>query len=110
MIFKTKKQKAKEQALPKGCAQKIKRYLWKNKFFILILAAAMIFGALNVMNTEKSNGVKSPVQSAENTVQTAENTERHWRFYSIDLWILGAGSAVCFFMIRREKKKVKDKI
>ena len=79
-------------------AEKVRGMLAKNK---AIAVLAVLFAVILLVKTVRNR----PVQEQTKTTSIAEE---HWRFYPIDLAVLGAGGAVCAAMILREKRRAKE--
>ncbi len=110
----SKKKKYNERALS------IERYILKNKFFLIVVLFLIVFIIFSEINTN--------IESSKQTTTTTEITETeeknedvdtginiseelpHWKFYSIDLWVLIIGGTVCTVNIIRERKKAKEKL
>ncbi len=81
-------------------AEKARRMLAKNK---AIAVLAVLFAVILLVNTVQNRLV--PEQT-----ETEQITDENWRFYPIDLAVLGAGCTVCAAMILREKRRAKEKL
>ncbi len=81
-------------------AEKARRMLAKNK---AIAVLAVLFAVILLVNTVQNRPV--PEQT-----ETEQITDENWRFYPIDLAVLGAGCTVCAAMILREKRRAKEDI
>ena len=79
-------------------AEKVRGMLAKNK---AIAVLAVLFAVILLVNTVRNHSV--PEQT-----ETEPIAEEHWRFYPIDLAVLGAGCTVCAAMILREKRRAKE--
>ena len=74
--------------------------------------------ALNMLSAREAELLAEHILSGkinalleDNSVATSNNEEKpHWRFYWIDLWILGGGGGFCLIKILQEKKKAKEKL
>ena len=84
-------------------AEKVRGYFSQKRAITLfaILASIALLVSL-VMNHQ----VKET--ELQETVQT-ETTES-WRFYPVDLVVLGAGGGVCAVMMLREKRRAKEEL
>jgi len=98
--------------------EKVKDFTAKNKVFAIMMIVAVIFLLVNFVFTsdkipsEYQEVIISDNVEAEETV-VAENTESKretWRFYFIDLIILGVGGGFCLVMILRQRKKTKEEL
>lgn len=81
-------------------AEKVRGMLVKNK---AIAVLAVLFAVTLLVNIVRNR----PVSEQTETVQI---TNENWRFYPIDLAVLGAGGAVCAAMILREKRRAKEEL
>lgn len=81
-------------------AEMVRGLLAKNK---AIAVLAVLFAVILLVNTVRNRTV--PEQT-----ETEQITDENWRFYPIDLAVLGAGGAVCAAMILREKRRAKEKL
>lgn len=89
-------------------AQRIERYILKNKLFLIIAAVLVVF---LIGSSTKNNTNKIPEETVTAAEDIAEENEPvHWRFYSIDLWILLVGGGFCSVMIIKERRKAKEKL
>jgi len=68
-----------------------------------ILASIALLVSL-VMNYQ----VKEPDADTLETVQS--ETSESWRFYPVDLVVLGAGGGLCAVMMLREKRRAKEEL
>lgn len=82
----------------------VKRFVSRNKLFVII-AAVLCLSLIGSGIRTHSNA-----DHAEETAVQSEVTqdELHWRFYPIDLWVLGVGGGFCTVMILREKRKARE--
>ena len=93
---------------------KIKKFSGNNKVFIITALIAIVFIIYNLafVNNDNSHEERQEVSIIENgeteTVDSSEIEQSGWRFYFIDLIILGAGSGGCLIMILRERKRTKE--
>ena len=101
---------------------KVRAYFEKNKLFSVI-AVIIVFALIGNFVINKVAEAKAKDIAAvsaqeemsdkadESSVATSNNEEKpHWRFYWIDLWILGGGGGFCLIKILQEKKKAKEKL
>lgn len=97
--------------------QRIERYIKKNKLFCFFAAILIIFLVVTQVKDNLFQG-KEPKTSISTEIDTDKENESdstnadtvHWRFYSIDLWILLIGGEFCSIMIVRERRKTKEKL
>ncbi len=84
------------------------RELNSHKNFLSVFAAILIV-FLNFL-TVSAYAPDAPESSqAEQTVTAETETEETgWRFYPIDLVVLGVGGGFCTIMIIRERRKAKE--
>ena len=79
-----------------------KRFVSKNKLFIIIAAVLCLSLIGSGIRTHSDTAEESPAQAE------VMQEERHWRFYPIDLWVLGIGGGFCTVMILKEKRKARE--
>jgi ABC-type uncharacterized transport system permease subunit len=85
--------------------EKVRRFASRNKVFsvlIVILVGFLLFRTVS-NRTEK----KPPNNQAAQTA-SVESEKLEWRFYPIDLVVLGIGGGFCTIMIIRERRKAKE--
>ncbi len=84
-------------------AEKVRGYFSQKRAITLfaILASIALLVSL-VMNYQ----VKET--EPQETVQT--ETAESWRFYPVDLVVLGAGGGLCAVMMLREKRRAKEEL
>ena len=84
-------------------AEKVRGYFSQKRAITLfaILASIALLISL-VMNYQ----VKET--EPQETIQVSE--EEHWRFYPVDLIVLGAGGGLCAVMMLREKRRAKEEL
>lgn len=99
-------------------ALSIERYILKNKLFFIIVLSLIVF----IIYSEIKINIESSKQTTIEITETEEKNEDvdtginiseklpHWKFYSIDLWVLIIGVTVCTVNIIREHKKAKEKL
>lgn len=85
-------------------AEKVRNFASHNKVFTVFAVILIIFLLFHAVN---QNTQQSETAQEEQTI-TEESTEASWRFYPIDLVILGVGGGFCTVMIVRERKKSKE--
>ena len=75
----------------------------KSRIKKIIIAAVLCLSLIG-------SGIRTHSDTAEESPAQAEvmQEERHWRFYSVDLWVLGIGGGFCTVMILREKRKARE--
>ena len=86
-------------------AEKVRGFFTQKRAITLfaILAAVALLVSL-VMNHQ----VKETDETEQET--TASDTDETWRFYPVDLVVLGAGGGLCAVMILREKRRCKEEL
>ncbi len=70
--------------------------------FAILAAIALLFNLVMNHQVKKSNA------DAQET--TASDTDETWRFYPVDLVVLGAGGGLCAVMMLREKRRCKEEL
>jgi len=78
----------------------------KNKVFMTMTALAAVFLLVNFLLIPKNT---VPHDTPKTSEIAGENT-RQWRFYPIDLAVLGVGGGFCTVKILRERKKTKEEL
>ena len=91
-------------------AQRIERYILKNKLFLIIATVLVIFLIGNSLKPDTQKLPEKTVTETEEVNAESEDEPLHWRFYSIDLWILLVGGGFCSMMIVKERRKAKEKL
>ena len=84
-------------------AEKVRGYFSQKRaitLFAVLASIALLFSL--VMNHQ----VKET--EPQETVQT--ETVEGWRFYPVDLVVLGAGGGLCAVMMLREKRRAKEEL
>ncbi len=82
----------------------VKRFVSRNKLFVIIAAVLCLSLIGSGIRTQRETDV-----AEEPTVQTETvQDDLQWRFYPIDLWVLGVGGGFCTVMILREKRKARE--
>lgn len=84
--------------------EKVRDFASHNKIFTVI---AVILIAFLLFRTVNRNPQQPETEQAEQSV-TDETEENGWRFYPIDLVVLGVSGGFCTIMIIRERKKAKE--
>ena len=85
--------------------EKVRSFGSKNKIFVITAIVAVVFLLANFVFNVKD---KPPHEGGENAA--AEIEPLSWRFYPIDLAILGVGGGFCTVMIIRQRKKTKEEL
>lgn len=82
----------------------IKGYISKNKLLTIIATVLCLSLIGSGIRTQRETDI-----AEEPTVQTETvQDDLHWRFYPVDLWVLGIGGGFCTVMILREKRKARE--
>lgn len=81
-------------------AEKVRGYFAGNKAIALITVLFAIAVLVNLVSTYQT---QEQTDSEPETVQ-----EESWRFYPVDLAVLGAGGGICTVMMLREKRRAKE--
>ena len=85
-------------------AEKVCGYFAKNKAVAVIAVLAAIAVLVNlVMNHEVQ-------ETNADTAETVQTADEHWRFYPVDLIVLGAGGGLCTVMMLQEKRRAKEEL
>ena len=84
-------------------AEKVRGYFSRKSAVALfaILASVALLISLVMNHQVKETEPQETVQT-----ETAEN----WRFYPVDLVVLGAGGGLCAVMMMREKRRAKEEM
>ncbi|MBQ6041512.1 MAG: hypothetical protein IJL32_12190 [Oscillospiraceae bacterium] len=84
--------------------EKVRDFTSHNKIFTVIAVILIVFLLFRTVNR---NTQQPETEQTEQSV-TDETEETGWRFYPIDLVVLGVGGGFCTIMIIRERKKAKE--
>ena len=84
-------------------AEKVRCYLAKNKAVAVIAVLAAIALLVNLV-------VNHDVQKTDTQETVQTETDESWRFYPVDLVVLGAGGGLCAVMMLREKRRAKEEL
>ena len=84
-------------------AEKVRGYLAKNKAVAVIAVLAAIALLVNLV-------VNHDVQKTDTQETVQTETDESWRFYPVDLVVLGAGGGLCAIMMLREKRRAKEEL
>ncbi len=84
-------------------AEKVRGYLAKNKAVAVIAVLAAIALLVNLV-------VNHDVQKTDTQETVQTETDESWRFYPVDLVVLGAGGGICAIMMLREKRRAKEEL
>lgn len=85
--------------------EKVRCFVSHNKVFSVLIV--ILVGFLLFRTVSDSTGEKPPNNQATQTA-SAESEKLEWRFYPIDLVVLGVGGGFCTIMIIRERRKAKE--
>ena len=93
--------------------EKVRNYANQNKVFVITMLVSVIFLLVNFVfvsskNPQVENNTEIISESAEQAELSTQPQREIWRFYMIDVIILGAGGGLCLIMILRERKKSKE--
>lgn len=83
------------------CTEKVRGYFAGNKAIALI---TVLFAIAVLVNLVSQYQTQEQTDSEPETVQE----EEHWRFYPVDLAVLGVGGGLCMVMMLREKRRAKE--
>ncbi len=86
--------------------EKVKALVSQNKLFLLIAVVLCLYLLGTVVPKERATNSTETDQTA--TEETVPEDDTHWRFYPIDLWVLGIGGGFCTVMILKEKRKARE--
>ena len=87
--------------------EKVRRFVSRNKVFSVLIV--ILVGFLLFRTVSNSAEKKTPNNQATQTASaSAESEKLEWRFYTIDLVVLGIGGGFCTIMIIRERRKAKE--
>ena len=81
-------------------AEKVREYFAGNKAIALITVLFAIAVLVNLVSTYQT---QEQTDSESEVVQ-----EESWRFYPVDMAVLGAGGGLCMVMMLREKRRAKE--
>ena len=84
-------------------AEKVRGYLAKNKAVAVIAVLAAIALLVNLV-------INHDVQKTDTQETVQTETDESWRFYPVDLVVLGAGGGLCAIMMLREKRRAKEEL
>lgn len=86
-------------------AEKVRGYFSQKRAITLfaVLASIALLVSL-VMNYQ----VKETDADTQETA--ASDTDESWKFYPVDLVVLGAGGGLCAVMMLREKRRAKEEL
>lgn len=87
--------------------ERVRDFATHNKVFVviaIILIAFLIFSTVS----DKKNETPESSQTEQNVSEETQSEDTGWRFYPIDLVVLGVGGGICSIMIIRERRKAKE--
>jgi hypothetical protein len=90
--------------------KKVKDFAAKNKVFTVAAAAIVIFLLIGVISNGGKETKTEPTAPPPQEEQARPEEGETWRFYFIDLWILGIGGGFCFVKILRQRRKAKEEL
>ena len=85
--------------------EKVRDFTSHNKVFTAIAVLLIIFLLFRAVPDRTAEN-ENPEQTKVSEETKAEDTG--WRFYPIDLVVLGVGGGFCSIMIIRERRKAKE--
>jgi hypothetical protein len=89
--------------------EKVKNYAGNNKVFVATMLVAVVFLLFNFVFTSDNTPQEEIISEiSEYETPAAEPQREIWRFYFIDVIILGAGGGFCLIMLLRERRKTKE--
>jgi len=99
--------------------EKVKKYAGKNKVFIVMMILAIMFLLGSFLL--QSRTTKTVISDSEMIItvgepgqQTAQppppSQSETWRFYFVDIIILGVGGGFCLVMILRQRRKTREEL
>lgn len=86
--------------------EKVSEFTSHNKVFSVIAVLVIVFLLFRTVNRNPEQQEKAQEKQTVTEETDAEETE--WRFYPIDLVVLGVGGGFCSIMIIRERRKAKE--
>lgn len=84
--------------------EKVREFTSHNKVFVAIAVILIGFLLFRAVNRDPQQSEKT--QDEQSVTEETEDTG--WRFYPIDLVVLGVGGGFCTIMIIRERRKAKE--
>lgn len=83
--------------------EKVRGYFSQKRAITLfaILASIALLVSLVMNHQVKETEPQETIQASE---------EEHWRFYPVDMIVLGAGGGLCAVMMLREKRRAKEEL
>jgi len=98
--------------------EKVKDFTAKNKVFAIMMVVAVVFLLVNFVFTSDKNPqeehdtaiISENADVTEEPAAVTQTQRETWRFYFIDLIVLGAGGGFCLIMILRQRKKTKEEL
>ena len=86
--------------------EKVREFTSHNKMFSVIAVLVIVFLLFSTVNRHTEQ--QETVQDRKTVTEETEAEETGWRFYPIDLVVLGVGDGFCSIMIIRERRKAKE--
>ena len=86
--------------------EKVREFASHNKFFSAIAVLLIVFLLFRTVNRNTEQPDKA--QEEQTVTEESKTEETGWRFYPIDLVVLGVGGGFCTVMIIRERRKAKE--
>ena len=84
-------------------AEKVRGYFSQKRAITLFAVLASIALLISLVMNHQVKEME-PQETAQ--TETAES----WRFYPVDLVVLGAGGGLCAVMMQREKRRAKEEL
>ncbi len=85
--------------------EKVREFTSHNKIFTAFAVLLIIFLLFRIVPNRTS---ENETENQEEQKVSEEAEETGWRFYPIDLVVLGVGGGFCSIMIIRERRKAKE--
>lgn len=86
--------------------EKVREFASHNKVFSAIAVLLIVFLLFRTVNRNTEQPDKA--QEEQTVTEESKTEETGWRFYPIDLVVLGVGGGFCTVMIIRERRKAKE--
>ena len=86
-------------------AEKVRGYFSQKRAITLFAIFASIALLVSLVMNYQVKETDSDVQET-----AASDTDESWRFYPVDLVVLGAGGGLCAVMMLREKRRAKEEL
>ncbi len=86
-------------------AEKVRGYFTQKRAITLFAIFAAVALLVSLVMNHQVKGSDADTQET-----TASDTDETWRFYPVDLVVLGAGGGLCAVMMLREKRRAKEEL